>query len=202
MPKRANCAMPDAEAIRPDAAEKNCAFSDALRRGTRAALEAARDACLADPNEAGQCYAYGQAWMADGKPARAEQAFAVAIKLRQNFSNRLGQLASRAPARRGDPRRPGRHEFRALQGRPAIPPRRAISPNCPGSPAVMRRPKRCCATRWCTNPLDVGARLNLVAERLQEEKPAEALALLNEKVDPPADNLPAARHWRLQRAQA
>ena len=51
------------------------------------------------------------------------------------------------------------------------------------------------------NPLDAGARLNLVAERLQEEKPAEALALLNE-VDPPADDLPAARHWHLQRALA
>ena len=30
---------------------------------------------------------------------------------------------------------------------------------------------------------------------------AEALALLNE-VDPPADDLPAARHWHLQRALA
>ena len=51
------------------------------------------------------------------------------------------------------------------------------------------------------NPHDAGARLNLVADRLQEERPAEALALLNE-VDPPADDLPAARHWHLQRALA
>ena len=34
-----------------------------------------------------------------------------------------------------------------------------------------------------------------------EEQPAEALALLDE-VDPPADDLPAARNWHLQRAQA
>jgi hypothetical protein len=51
------------------------------------------------------------------------------------------------------------------------------------------------------NPHDAGARLNLVADRLQEEKPAEALSLLNE-VDPPADDIAAARHWHLQRALA
>ena len=43
-------------------------FSDALRRGdTQAALEAARDACLAEPNRAEAHYAFGQAWIAAGK---------------------------------------------------------------------------------------------------------------------------------------
>jgi len=60
----------DADAIRPDGSEKLRAFSDALRRGDpQAALEAARDACLAEPNRAEAHYAYGQAWAAAGNPA-------------------------------------------------------------------------------------------------------------------------------------
>jgi len=44
----------------------------------------------------------------------------------------------------------------------------------------------------------MGARLNLVADLLQEERAADALALLD-AVAPPAD--PAiARHWHLQRS--
>ena len=64
------------------------AFSAALKRGeTRDALAAARDACLAAPNMAEAHYAYGQAWMAEGKPERAEQAFAIAAKLRPGFAD-------------------------------------------------------------------------------------------------------------------
>ena len=51
------------------------------------------------------------------------------------------------------------------------------------------------------NPHDAGARLNLVGDALQEERAADALALLN-AVDPPADDLAAARHWHLHRALA
>jgi Flp pilus assembly protein TadD len=42
------------------------------------------------------------------------------------------------------------------------------------------------------NPHDAGARLNLAAEAMQEERPAEALRLLNE-VDPPAGDSAASR---------
>jgi Flp pilus assembly protein TadD len=63
-------------------------FSAALRRGdTQGALEAARDACLAQPNRTEAHYAFGQAWMAAGKPARAEQSFAVAVRLKPDFAD-------------------------------------------------------------------------------------------------------------------
>ncbi len=44
------------------------------------------------------------------------------------------------------------------------------------------------------NPNDAGARLNLAAEAMQEERPAEALRLLN-AVDPPAGASAASRCW-------
>ena len=50
-------------------------------------------------------------------------------------------------------------------------------------------------------PGNAAARLNLVADLLQEERAAEALALLAATA-PPGDNLPARRHWHLQEALA
>jgi hypothetical protein len=50
-------------------------------------------------------------------------------------------------------------------------------------------------------PGNSGARLNLAVDLLQEERSAEALALLA-AAEPPADDLHAARHWRLQQALA
>jgi Tfp pilus assembly protein PilF len=80
-------------------------FSEALRRGdTQAASEAARDACLAEPNRAEPHYAYGQAWVAAGKPARAEQAFAIATKLRPGFADAWVNYGPR-PAGTAWPRR-------------------------------------------------------------------------------------------------
>ena len=74
-------------------------FSSALQRGdAQAALEAARDICLANPNSAEAHYAFGQAWVAAGKPARAEQAFAVATKLRPDFADYVRNLDAVAPA--------------------------------------------------------------------------------------------------------
>jgi hypothetical protein len=50
-------------------------------------------------------------------------------------------------------------------------------------------------------PENVGARLNLVAELLQEERPVDALALLDAAPKLPEDKA-ALRHWHLQRALA
>src|SRR5271155_4294506 len=76
------------DADRGSAPDRLRAFSEVLQRGeTQAALEAARDACLAEPNRAEAHYAFGQAWMAKGKPERAEQAFAIAAKLRPGFAD-------------------------------------------------------------------------------------------------------------------
>jgi tetratricopeptide (TPR) repeat protein len=51
------------------------------------------------------------------------------------------------------------------------------------------------------DPRAAAARLNIVAQYLQQERPADALALLN-AVDPPVDDPLAARFWHLQRAMA
>src|SRR5580698_4963287 len=81
--------MPTSDGARtPRAIQRLRDFSAALRHGNaQAALVAARDACLAEPNMAEAHYAFGQAWIAAGEPARAEQAFATAIRLRPNFAD-------------------------------------------------------------------------------------------------------------------
>ena len=48
-------------------------------------------------------------------------------------------------------------------------------------------------------PHNAGARLNLVADMLLEERAAEALAVLG-GVPPPADDIRALRDWHLQHA--
>ncbi len=185
----------------PGALEKLRDFSEALRRGeTQAALEAARDACLAEPNRAEAHYAFGQAWMAKGKPERAEQAFAIAAKLRPGFADALVNLglARYAQGAVEDAKRCMVHALRAQPGHPAATSNLAALSRLTGGYEAAETFLRDALAR---NPHDAGARLNLVAERLQEEKPADALALLDE-VEPPADDLPAARHWHLQRALA
>jgi hypothetical protein len=72
-------------------------FAQALARGdTQAALAAARDACLAEPNRAEAHYAYGQAWLAAAKPARAEQGFRHRAQAQARLRRRLGQSWARA----------------------------------------------------------------------------------------------------------
>jgi Flp pilus assembly protein TadD len=176
-------------------------FSEALRRGDApAALEAARDACLAEPNRAEAHYAFGQAWMAAGKPARAEQTFAVAAKLRPDFADawiNLG-LARYSQGAVEDAKKCFVRALQAQPGHPAATSNLAAFLRLTGGYEAAETLLREALAR---NPQDAGARLNLVAEALQEERPAEALALLNE-VDPPADDIAAARHWHLQRALA
>jgi tetratricopeptide (TPR) repeat protein len=188
-------------ATRPDALARLRDFSDALRRGqTQAALEAARDACLAEPNRAEAHYAYGQAWMASGNPDRAQQAFAVAAKLRPTFTDAWVNLGLARYAL-GSVEDAKRCMTRALQAEPG---HAAATSNLA---ALLRltggyeTAETLLSEALARNPHDAGARLNLVAEHLQDERPAEALALLNE-VDPPADDIPAARHWHLHRALA
>ncbi len=177
------------------------AFSEALQRGdTQAALESARDACLAEPNRAEAHYAFGQAWIAAGKPARAEQAFAVAVKLRPGFADAWVNygLARYSQGAIGDAKVAMGRALQAQPGHPAATNNLAAFLRLTGGYEAAETLLQQALAR---NPHDAGARLNLVAEKLQEEDPAGALALLNE-VDPPADDLPAARHWHLQRALA
>ncbi len=186
---------------KPDALARLRDFSDALSCGqTQAALEAARDACLAEPDRAEAHYAYGQAWMISGNPARAQQAFAVAAKLRPTFADawvNLG-LARYAQGAVEDAKKCMTHALHAAPGHAAATSNLAALLRLTGGYEAAEALLSEALTR---DPHDAGARLNLVAERLQEEQPAAALALLNE-VDPPTDDIPAARHWHLQRALA
>ena len=197
------------EATRTPAAEDGAAagalprrlrdFSAALRRGdAQAALEAARDACLAEPGRAEAHYAFGQAWTAAGKPARAEQAFAQAIRLRPAFADAWINygLARYAQGAIEDAKRAFAEALRVHPGHPAATSNLAALLRLTGYHGAAEGLLRDALAR---NPKDAGARLNLVADAIQEERPADALALLN-AVDPPADDIPAARFWHLQRA--
>ena len=138
--------------------------------------------------------------MAAGKPARAEQAFAIAAKLRPNFADALVNYGLARYAQGAVEDAKGAF-VRALQAQPGheaattnLAALSRLTGDYEGAGTLLRE-------ALARNPHDAGARLNLVAGRLGEGKPAEALKLLNE-VDPPADNLPAARFWHLQRALA
>src|SRR3954452_4366917 len=107
----------------PSAMERLRDFSVALQNGDApAALAAARDACLAEPNMPEAHYAFGQAWTAAGEPSRAEQAFATAIRLRPGFADAWVNLGSLATAR-------------ARWNTPSVP----WSARCRRSPAILRQ---------------------------------------------------------------
>jgi tetratricopeptide (TPR) repeat protein len=185
----------------PGAMERLRDFSAALRHGNaQAALAAARDACLAEPNMAEAHYAFGQAWVAAGEPARAEQAFATAIRLRPNFADAWVNLGL-ARYSQGAVEHAKRAMLGALQAQPG---HQAATANL----AVLLRltgyyeaAEKLLREALARNPNDAGARLNLAAEATQEERPAEALRLLN-AVDPPPGDSAASRYWHLQRALA
>jgi Flp pilus assembly protein TadD len=177
------------------------AASLALQNGdARTGLAAARDACLAEPNRAETHYVFGQAWVAAGRPERAEQAFALAVKLRPGFADAWVNLGLARYAQ-GAVEAAKQAMHRALQATPGHP---AATTNLA---ALLRltggyeQAERLLREALARDPTDAGARLNLAAEALQEERAAEALALLNAAA-PPRDDPPAARHWHMQRAQA
>jgi len=147
----------------------------------QAALVAAREACLAAPNMAEAHYAFGQAWIAAGQPSRAEQAFATAIRLRPNFADAWVNLGL-ARYSQGAVEHARRAMLGALQAHPG---HQAATTNL----AVLLRltggyeaAETLLREALARDPRDAGARLNLVAEALQEERPAEALALLRARL--------------------
>ena len=166
----------------------------------RAALALASEACHADPGRPQAHYVYGQAWTAFGEHGAAERAFAEAV--------RLAPLWADAWVNYGVARyRQGAIEDAKTAMRQAL----AAAPNHAGAAAnlgafmrisgEMEGAETLLRTAIAREPDNVGARLNLVADLLQEERAAEALALLDAGAPPPG-NPPAARHWRLQRALA
>jgi len=166
----------------------------------KAALVASSEACRLDPRSPQAHYAYGQAWTAAGEPRRAERAFAEAVRLNPDWPDAWVNygLARYQQGAVEDAKTAMRHALARAPSHAAAAANLAAFLRLTGGYEDALRLLEDALTR---NPRNAGARLNLVAERLQEEKPLEALALLN-AVDPPSDDPPAARHWHLQRALA
>ena len=165
----------------------------------RAALVAASAACWRAPKFAAAHYAYGQAWAALGEAGRAEQAFAAAIQLKPRWADawvnyglaryRQGAIDDAKTAMRQALAAEPSHGA-ALANLGAF---MRISGESEGAERLLRESVE-------RAPNDVGARLNMAADLLQEERAAEAMALLSSA---PTPSDPAAlRHWRLQQTLA
>ena len=177
------------------------AYAAAVQSGdVTAALAAASRACHAAPHLPEPHYAYGEAWLAQGDPVRAEQAFAAAIQCAPHWADpwvnygiaryRQGAIQDAKTAMR-----------RALQLTPHHPAATAnlgafmrISGEGDAAEALLR-------TAIADDLGNAGARLNLAAELLQEERATEALTVLDATPGCPTERH-GALHWRLQRSLA
>jgi len=176
------------------------AVEQLARGAVHAALTAASEACHCAPDDPRAHYVYGQAWLAHNQPARAEQAFAAAIKLAPQFADawinygiaryRQGAIEDAKTAMRQVLLFAPDHAV-ATSNLAAF---MRISGQSDTAEKILR-------ARLAQKADDIGARLNLVAELLQEERAAEALALLDEAGTPGGDPR-AVRHWYLQRSLA
>ncbi len=165
----------------------------------QAALVAASEACWRAPKLAAAHYVYGQAWAAIGEPARAEQAFGAAIQLDPRWADawvNYGLVRYRQGAIE-DAKVAMREAIVADPGHgPALANLGAfmrITGETEGADQLLHETVK-------RGPNAVGARINLAADLLREERAAEALALL-ESGEAPSD-AEALRHWRLQQALA
>jgi Flp pilus assembly protein TadD len=165
----------------------------------QAALRAASDACHAAPRLPAAHYAYGQAWAALGETGRAERAFAEAVRLAPRWADawinyglaryRQGAIEdAKVAMTRVLGFAPG-HAI-ATSNLAAF---ARISGGAELAEALLRE-------QIARQPDDIGARLNLAAEFLQEERAAEALECLA-GVEAPSDPN-AYQHFVLQRALA
>jgi tetratricopeptide (TPR) repeat protein len=174
---------------------------DFLARGdARAALAAASEACHDDPKVPEHHYAYGQAWLALADPARAEQAFAAALRLRPAWADAWVNYGL-ARYRQGaieEAKIAMRQALAKAPGHAAATANLGAFMRISGEPAAAEALLRDTLVR---DPANAGAKLNLAADLLQDERPAEALALL-EPDDPSTDDIAVKSHWRLQRALA
>ena len=165
----------------------------------QAALAAASEACWRAPKLAAAHYAYGQAFAALGEHARAEQAFAAAIQLNPRWADAWVNygLARYAQGAIEDAKTAMRKALAADRAHPAalsnLGAFMRISGESEGAEQLLRETLE-------RAPSAVGARLNLAADLLQEERAGEALAIL-EDAEAPSD-AEALRHWRLQQALA
>jgi len=165
-----------------------------------AALKTASDACHAAPDRPEAHYAYGQAWSALGNHPNAERAFAAALQLAPRWPDAWVNYGI-ARYRQGhieDAKTAMRQALLSAPGHAAATANLGafmrISGEVEAGEALLRE-------SLARAPENAGVRLNLVAELLQEERSADALALLDAAPSLPEDK-PALRHWYLQRTLA
>jgi tetratricopeptide (TPR) repeat protein len=177
------------------------AFTAHMRGGNpQAALTAASEACQATPNRPEPHYAHGQAWLALGEPARAEQAFAAALRIAPAWADawiNLGLCRYRQGAIE-DAKAAMRNALRHA------PNNRAAAANLGAFMRISGEPEAAeilLRRSIDSAPDNAAARLNLAADLLQEERAADALALLDAAPALPED-LRARRHWLLQKSLA
>jgi Tfp pilus assembly protein PilF len=165
-----------------------------------AALRAASEACHAAPGLREPHYAYGQAWLALGHPGRAEEAFGAALRIDPRWAEawiNYGLCRYRRNAIE-DAKTAMRQALLCAPGHPAATANLGafmrITGQSEAAEVLLRR-------AIDLAPENVGARLNLVADLLQEERPGDALALLDTAPVLPTDPQ-ALLHWQLQRSLA
>ncbi len=162
------------------------------------ALRAASEACHRAPGLAAAHYTYGLGWLANHEPARAAEAFSAALRLAPGFADAWVNLG--LARYRGLDLEGAKHAMR--QALAAAPGHRAATANLAaflrlaGSAEAAEAMLRELLAR---DPGAVEARLNLAADLLLEERPAEALALLDGE---PLAGAQARHHWLAQRALA
>ena len=165
---------------------------------SQAALRAASAACHAAPGQPEPHYVYGEAWTALGEHARAEEAFAAALQRAPHWADawvnygvaryRRGDISEATGAmRQALLREPGHKAAVANLGAFL-----RLSGEADTAEILLRK-------AIATDPTNVAAKLNLAADLLQEERGADALALLDG--ESPTDAA-AARQWHLQRSLA
>ena len=166
----------------------------------RRALSAASEACHLAPAWPQAHYAYGQAWTAMGDPQRAERAFAHAISLKPDWPDAWINygLSRYAQGAIEDAKTAMRQALAYAPGHPAATANLGAFMRISGQSESAEELLRATLAR---EPANAAVRLNMVADLLQEERAADALALLDSGALP-ADDPHAARHWRLQRALA
>ncbi len=183
-----------------DLAELLRAAVEHLEQGdAKAALLAASNACHLAPNQPKSHYAYGQAWLALDNPARAEEAFAVALQLAPKWVDAWINygLARYRQGQIEDAKTAMRQALASAPGHAAASANLAAFMRISGQTQEAEQLLHALILR---DPGNVGARLNLAADLLQEERPADALALLD-AAEAPAD-VAARRHWLLQKSLA
>jgi tetratricopeptide (TPR) repeat protein len=184
----------------PASARTNPRLHSNVATDALTALKAASDACHAAPNRPEAHYAYGQAWSALGNRPNAERAFAAALQLAPRWPDAWVNygLARYRQGHIEDAKTAMRQALLSAPGHAAATANLGafmrISGEAEASEALLRE-------SLARAPENAGARLNLAADLLQEERPADALALLDAAPALPADQ-PTLRHWSLQRSLA